>query len=184
MSNIEDIEKARKPIDEFIEFLEKFDRAKRSYIPIQNGINWLLGLSAGILIWFLNDLNKFKIDNSSASKYIILIIVISFGTSTLYFGVIRFALLLREIGMSSAIDNLQSLPSKLILDKEKLDEKEIEEKFTKKLEEYFKLWCEGHNLMIFSKPILPVLKLGFISFIFGLMLMTFHIIRYYIVISF
>lgn len=182
----EDIEKARKPIDEFIEFLEKFDRTKRSYMPILNGINWFLGLSAGALIWFLDDLNRFKIDNSSASKYTVLIIVISFGISTLIFGIIRCMMLLREIAMNTSIDSLQSLPGKFFLGIEKADEKEIEEKrekIKKELDECSELWRKGHNLMIFSEPMLPILKLGFMSFVFGLMLMIFHIIRY-ILISF
>ena len=97
--------------------------------------------------------------------------------STLYFGTIRFALLLREIAMNTAIDSLQSLPGKFILGNEKLDEKEIEEKLEKKFDGYLKLWREGHNLIALSTPLL---KLGFILFVFGLMLMIFHIIRYYI----
>jgi hypothetical protein len=175
LRDAEDI--ARKEIrnrfDKIVALLEQTDRWRRSKNSLENAINWLLAISVGTLIWFLNSYDKFTISNLLANKLLFLIATLGLGTSVIIFAILRGIYYFRQIGMDKAIENIESLPERMYLNRESKTIEEIKDMSERIVKNSIELYQKSHNIVGSASPLY---KIGSIYYIVGLLTIIVYVL--------
>jgi len=171
-----------KSAEELASAMEKSDKYLKSRKIIESINNWMIGVSAGTLLWIMANFDKFYLKSEGTKEFfhkeVFISITLIILISLIFLMINRYRLDSRNYIMYGSIDSIQSLAQDVLeCANVGATGDELADYCQKGTENAIQKWIRGHNLIDLS---LPLLKSGVALYIIGIFSFVVYFIYYLI----
>ena len=142
------------------------ERSSRSAKSTETVSNWMLAVTVGTLLLFVNYIGRFSSAGTMPMKWLYLLALAVLTVSVICFGITRFLLLSRLVGMDRVLDSIEHVIKRLNL--ETLEPQKLPTNIGDE-------WARFHNIIYVA---FDIIRWGFLSYVVGFTLSTVYVFVY------